>query len=158
MKALIVYESLHGTTEKCANILKDKLDCETSLLRLGKKEDIDLGTFDLIIIGGSIHMGIIHSRVKKFIQKNMQVLIDKPHGLYLCCMESGETAKTQFENAFPPELRKSSVAEGLFGGEFIFERMNLFQRMVTKKVAGINKSVSKINFDEIDRFVSRIRK
>jgi menaquinone-dependent protoporphyrinogen oxidase len=156
MKTLIVYETLHGSAERCAGLLKEKINHETEMVRLRDNENLDISNYDNIIVGGSIHMGVIHTRVRDFVNRNLEALIEKPHGLYLCCMEQGETAKAQFNNAYPEELRRSSVINGLFGGEFLVKKMNLFERNFTKKVAKVNSTMSRINLGEIDKFARRI--
>jgi menaquinone-dependent protoporphyrinogen oxidase len=157
-KVLIVYETLHGSAEKCAMLLREQLNHETELIRLKENENIDLSGYDIIIVGGSIHMGVIHTRVRNFVQKNFDLLNCKPHGLYLCCMEQGDSAKVQFENAFPEKLRSSSIANGLFGGEFNFKKMSIFDRTFTKKVAKVNTSISRLDINEINNFVEKIDK
>jgi len=155
-KVLIVYETLHGSSEKCALMLKDQINHETTVVRLKESEEIDLSAYDIIVVGGSIHMGVLHTRVRNFLEKNYEQLMQKPHGLFLCCMEQGDTARLQFENAYPEKLRKSAIANGLFGGEFNFKKMNLFEKAFTKKVAKVKASVSKINLDEIRKFALEI--
>ena len=157
-KVLIVYETLHGSSEKCAMMLKDRINYDTTISRLKDNENINLSGYDVIIIGGSIHMGVLHTRVKEFVEKNFDLLLKKSHGLYLCCMEQGDTARLQFENAYPEKLRKSSIVNGLFGGEFNFKKMNLFEKTFTKKVAKVNASISMINISEIDKFAKEINR
>jgi menaquinone-dependent protoporphyrinogen oxidase len=156
MKVLIVYETLHGTTEKCAKILKEKLKHSTDILSLKLNENIDLDEYDLIIIGGSIHMGVIHTRIRQFIDSNLGILVRKPHGLYLCCMEQGENARLQFDHAYPEELRQSAIVNGLFGGEFNFKKMNVFEKKFTRTVSRHHNSVSMLNLDEINQFADKI--
>ncbi len=157
-KVLIVYETLHGTSEKCAFMLKKLINHETRVVRLKQNEDIDISGYDIFVIGGSIHMGVLHTRVRNFIEKNIDLLMEKPHGLFLCCMEQGDTAWLQFENAYPEKLRKSSIVNGLFGGEFNFRKMNLFERGFTNKVAKVNNSLSRINLYEIQKFAREINR
>lgn len=158
MKAIIIYESLHGSTEKCAKYLKELIPGDLKSQRLQNNEDIDLDEFDTVIIGGSIHMGVIQTRIENFISSNHDKLLTKKLGLYLCCMEKGETAKMQFENAYPPILRKKAVAKGLFGGELNLRKMSFFEKKFTRKATGIKSSVSRINEEEIRKFAELIRK
>lgn len=156
MKTLIIYETIHGSSEKCAKLLKEKIGHETEIMRLKQNDKVELDNYDIIIIGGSIHMGVIHSGIKKFVENNLGKLINKPHGLFLCCMEKGENAKAQFEDAYPEKLRSSAQACGLFGGEFNFRKMNLFERRFTRKVTKIKSSVSHLRLEEIDKFAEKI--
>jgi menaquinone-dependent protoporphyrinogen oxidase len=69
-------------------------------------------------------------------------------------MEEGEKATKQLEEAFPVELLKHASATGIFGGEFNFEKMNFIERAAIRKIAGVDKSVSKIKQEELDRFLA----
>jgi menaquinone-dependent protoporphyrinogen oxidase len=154
MSTLIVYETKHGCTEKCANKLDEQLKDETTIVNLkDPNKDFDLSKFDNIVIGGSIHAGNVQKRVKTFCQKNAQLLKGKKLGLFLCCMEQDEEkAQQQFKNAFPHDLIAHASSTGMFGGEFTFERMNFIERKIIKRIAKLDKSVSKISDDAIQKF------
>ena len=92
MKTLIVYATKHGCTEKCANELKNNLTGEIELHNLKKSVKTDLNDFWTIIIGGSIHVGQVQKNVKQFCLNNLDLLIEKKIGLFLCCMEQGKKA------------------------------------------------------------------
>jgi menaquinone-dependent protoporphyrinogen oxidase len=156
MKAIIIYESLHGSTEKCALYLEELLQTDVDVKRLRDNNEIRLDDYEMVIIGGSIHHGVIQTRIEDFIKKNHHKLLAKQLGLYLCCMEEGETAKQQFERAFQTELRKRAIVTGLFGGEFNLKKMSFFEKKFTRKLTGISSSVSKINVEEIKIFAGKI--
>jgi menaquinone-dependent protoporphyrinogen oxidase len=158
MKSIIIYESLHGSTEKCAMLLSEVLNSDTQIARLQEMDDIGINDFDIVIIGGSIHNGVIQLRIEDFIQKYNTQLLEKHIGLYLCCMEEGETARIQFERAFPSELRNKAIATGLFGGEFNLKKMSFFEKRLIRKLTGIRSSVSKIDADAIWAFAEKMNK
>ena len=152
MKTLITYCTTHGCTEKTANELKQFLGGEVVLLNLKKNHAPDLSLFDRIIVGGSIHAGQIQKKVKDFCNEHYETLKNKELGLFICCMEEGEKAENQLHEAFPAGLLKSAKATACLGGEFDFNKMNFFQKLIVKKVAKIENSVSHINHDAIKRF------
>jgi menaquinone-dependent protoporphyrinogen oxidase len=156
MSTLIFYATRHGCTEKAAEILKSKLDDDVTMVNLKNNKKPDLSAFDTIIIGGSIHAGKMQSNLKKFIGQNLDSLLKKKLGLFLCCMEEGEKAREQFDEAYPEELRNHASATGLFGGAFDFDRMNFFERAIVKKIAKIDANVSKIKEDNIQEFAASI--
>ena len=156
MRTLLVYESTHGCTEKCSRRLHELLDTETDVIRLKRFGRPSIRKYNTIIIGGSIHAGMMQSRVRKFCEDYAATLLHKRIGLFVCCMEEGAKAQEQFENAFPDMLKERAVAKGIFGGEFNFERMNFFQKAIVRKVKGITESVSTINVGEIERFAGTI--
>lgn len=156
MSTLILYMTSHGCTEKAAQKLEQLLNDDVQSVNLKKRPPRDLSLFDTIIIGGSIHAGQIQRKVKQFCQDHLDTLKQKRLGLFLCCMEEGETAQKQFDEAFPAELRDHAAVTGLFGGEFDFNRMNFLQRAIVKKVAKITESVSKIKEDHIRQFAETL--
>lgn len=157
MKTLIVYASSNGCTETCSEKLAEALPDSPQLANIKKSRQLNLENFDTILIGGSIYAGRIQGAIKKFCDKNLEELKHKQIGLFLCCMEEGETAVKQFESAYPEELRKHAIAKGLFGGEFNFEKMNFVQKAIIKKIAKTDKSISKISEENIAEFIQSIK-
>jgi menaquinone-dependent protoporphyrinogen oxidase len=152
MKTLIVYATTHGCTEGCALKLKSMFSGQTELVNLKKDDLPDLTVYDAVLIGGSIHAGRVQSAVRKFCGKNGSTLLVKKLGLFLCSMETGEKGRQQFESAFPESLRRIAAAQGIFGGEFKFEKMKGFEKWITKKVAHIDGNVSTIDDEKIREF------
>ncbi len=157
MATLIIYKSRHGTTKKVAvNLSKLIKDEKVDTVELTYFDSIDLLDYDTIIIGASIHMGKISYDMRSFMSSNIKLLLTKRIGLYLCCMEEGEKAQQQFDDAYNSSLRNASVSNGIFGGEFLFEQMNFIEKIIIKKHAGYKSSVSKLKLDLIDQFASDI--
>lgn len=156
MKTLITYATTHGCTEKTASELKQYLGDETTILNLKKQPNPDISSYDRVIIAGSIHAGQIQKRVKVFCQNNLSELKTKELGLFICCMEVGETAQKQLQDAFPEELMNAAKATACLGGEFNFDKMNFFEKLIVKKVAKVESSKSAINYEAIKRFSKQL--
>lgn len=155
MKTAIIYTSKHGTTEKTVYIIQQALgEVNTELFDLKNNILNDLSGFDQIIIGGSIHAGMIQNRIKDFCNKNMSSLLKKRLGLFISCFYEGETAQHQLEKAYPESLRKHAISCQIMGGEMLLEKMNFFEKLIVKKVAGITQSNSKIKYENIQTFIS----
>ena len=158
MKTLIIYMTTHGCTEKCVQKLKQGLRGDVDIYNLKNKPKLMIDTYDTVIIGGSIHAGMLQRSVKKFCTDHTKILLRKKVGLFLCCMEEGEKAEKQFNDNYPQILRDHASAKGIFGGEFIFEKMNIIAKSIVKKVANIGHSVSKISEESIKQFAIDIQK
>lgn len=158
MKTAIIYSTKHGCTDKCAQALSNEFETETKLVNLTLTTNINLSEFDIIIIGGSIHAGMINKSIKNFIKKNHDILISKKLGLFLCCLFEGEKALQQFQDAYPDSIREKAIAHGLFGGELDFDKMNFFEKAIVKKVAHVEKSTSKISYTNIKNFALKMTK
>lgn len=156
MKTLIAYSTTHGCTAKTALELKQYLGGDVILVNLKTETIPKLELFTRVIIGGSIHAGQIQKRVKVFCQNNHEELKSKELGLFICCMEKGETAQKQLKNAFPKELQEIAKSTACLGGEFDFNKMNFFEKMVVKKVAQIKESSSNFDSESIKKFSKRM--
>lgn len=158
MKTLILFTSHHGTTEKLANQLAIDLEINNKYVKNFKKnKQLDLSQFELIIIGSSIHAGSIPTDFQKFLLKNLNILLTKKIAIFMCGMEKGEKLNKEFENNFPKELRDISIANGLLGGEFLFEKMNFLEKLIIKKISGVNNSISEIDYNSYYNFVEKLK-
>jgi len=158
MKIAIIYTTKHGCADKCAHTLANEIETNTAIINLELSTNINLSAFDTIIIGGSIHAGMINKKVKKFVDKYQDELANKKLGLFLCCLFEGEKALQQFHDAYPEKLRNKAIAHGLFGGELDFEKMNFVEKAIVKKVAKVESSTSRINYSNIKDFAEKIMK
>ena len=156
MKTLIAYATTHGCAEKASNELKMYLDGKVTLINLKREPQPDLKSFDRIIIGGSIHAGQIQKKVKDFCSQNLEELQNKELGLFICCMEEGDSARKQLMTAYPEELKQKAKSMAVFGGEFDFEKMSFVQKLIVKKVANVNSSTSKVDHEAIRKFSKRM--
>lgn len=162
MKTLIVFSTKYGTTEKCVNLLKEKIKGDVDLFNLKTKKDIDISPYDNVIIGGSVYMGNIQKEVKEFCAKNISPLKKKKIGLFICCMSDKETAKNQLEASYPKELLEKAFAKECFGGEFILSKMNFFHKLIVKKVSKakedkfniLKENIKKLAF-EVNQFYTK---
>jgi menaquinone-dependent protoporphyrinogen oxidase len=145
MKTLIVYASKHGSTRRYAEKLAELLP-GADLSDLKKDMTPALDAFDTVIVGGSIHAGMVQKAVRRFCVRNGAVLAQKKLGLFISCMEEGEKARLQLKKAFPAELAARAAAVAFFGGAFDFEKMNPIERTIVRKVSGMKESISR--FDE----------
>lgn len=156
MKTAIIYISKHGTTEKVARQIAEKLKIEENdIINFRKDRNPDITNYERVIIGGSIHAGMVQRRVKDFCEKNLDTLMNKEVGLFLSAMDK-DRYEEEFNNAFPEKLRNHCKAKAVTGGEFNFEKMNFLEKAIVKKVGNVDKSVSDINYQEIERFTNEL--
>ncbi len=160
MSTLIVYASKHGSAEKCAKNIAEKLGDSTTIYNLLKKNNIDLTQYDRVIVGGSIYVGQIQKEVKSFCTENLEQLKSKKLGLFITCMDEGETAQTHIKNAYPEELISVATIVESCGGEFNFSKMNFFERTIIKMVSkskndgkpvDTKKDISKLSHENINK-------
>jgi len=135
MKILILYSSKTGTTEKCARLLSKYLKSENSVVDLAKAGEVNPNEFDGIILGSCIRVGRIPGNVKKFVEKNLELLKKKRLGVFFCMGETQDRFEEYLSNNFSKDFLDSCVAKGYFGGEFNFDKMGFIVRKVIKKMS-----------------------
>ncbi len=155
MKTLIAYSTTLGCTEQCASKLKDDLVDDVEMVRISRRRKYNLQQYDTIIVGGSIHEGMIQRSVHKFCETSLEVLLQKQVGLFVCCMDPDADEQALIDQAFPDELIKHALASGFFGGELNIKKMNLLQKIMTRKAARLQKEPD-IDFQKILEFASKI--
>lgn len=134
MKTAILYLSKHGTTEKVARIIGDKLEeKDTELINLEKVQP-SLDQYDRIIIGGSVYAGTVNKKLTSYCVENETLLAQKQLGLFVCGMEPDpDKQQTELETAFPKALQGKAKAIGFMGGEFILEKNELYRTIYSEK-------------------------
>jgi len=157
MKTLIAYSTTLGCTEQCASKLKDDLVDDVEMVRISRRRKYNLQEYDTIIVGGSIHEGMIQRSVHKFCESSLEVLLQKQVGLFVCCMDPDADEQALIGQAFPDELIKHALASGFFGGELNIKKMNLLQKIMTRKAARLKKD-PEIDFQKILVFADEIQK
>lgn len=112
--------------------------------------------YETIIIGGSIHEGMIQRSVYKFCESNLDELLQKSVGLFVCCMDADANEQELIQRAFPESLVKHALASGFFGGELNIKKMNLLQKIMTRKAARLQKEPD-IDFKKILDFARKLQ-
>lgn len=158
MKTLILYTSHHGTTRKLSYELAKDLDVNLiDVVDFKSNKKIDLLPYEQIIIGSSIHVGKIPADFGKFLDNNKSLLLSKQIAIFMCAMEKGEVLQKEFTDNFPKELRDHSIANAIMGGEYLFEKMNIFEKFIIKKITGSTESKSEIDYDIYYDFVEKLK-
>lgn len=153
MNTLVVYASKYGCAEKCAKMVANKLKDNVDLINLKDTKNVDFSKYDKVIIGGSIYIGKIQKEVTEFCSKYLDVLKNKSIGLFICGMQEDAAIEAEINTNFPQELLKIAQAKEHLGGEFIFEKMNFFEKMIVKKVSKITSNKSNVLEDNISKLV-----
>lgn len=156
MKTAIIYYSKHGTTKRVTHLIGEKLTNKVDYISLKECPRPDIRTYDRIILGTAIYAGSPNRKVTQFCHNNQPLLEQKVIGLFICCMNEEQEAE-EMNKAFPEFLQRLSIPKAILGGEFQFDKMNFIERFLTKKIAKINSSVSKLRYDAINEFTSQIK-
>lgn len=146
MKTLLVYESKYGCTETCARYLKGKYQ----FLDMMKASSFhgDLKDYDHIIIGTPVYIGQINKKVKTFISKYMDTLLQKEVDIFICAMNPESYEQMLIMN-FDEKLREH-VKITHVGGAYDFDKLGWFSKLIVKKIAKVDHSIDDIKYDQLD--------
>lgn len=150
MKNLIVYSTMYGCTEKCANKLKEKLEGETVVVSSNSKNIPNPNEFTNVILGSSIKIGKIGKSLSKYMEKNEKYFENKRIGLFIC---GGEKESDFIKENFPEKLYNDAISKEYFGGEISMDKVGFITGLVLK-MAGKYESYSRIEEDNILKFAT----
>lgn len=155
MKTIIIYTSKTGTTEKCAQMIQEKIKGST-IVNLDKKVE-DITSYDLVIVGSPIRMGMINKKIKKFLEKNLELLKTKKTAYFVCC-GFNENKDTYFSQNYNKELLDNAIVYDSFGGEMDINKQKGFDRFITKMVMKNDKSNRAVELlqDNIENFINKL--
>lgn len=166
MKIAIIYATTHGTTEKIATYIAEKLtnhiaeknvSYQVELIKLKKNIRISIFSYDMIILGGSVYLGDIQQNMTKFCNDNLDELLTRTVGLFVCGMEPELVRQdSELEMAYPIKLYKHALASAFVGGEIVFEKLNPTQKFIVKNFLQIKQPIDVIHYDIIDIFVNQM--
>lgn len=156
MKTLVVYVSRQGCSEKSARLIQRALGSGCDVVDLEEYSEVSPLEYDTVVIGGPIYFGRMHAAVQAFCQRHLDTLLQRRLGLYICCMHSGESARQQLRQAFPPELLAHAAASGIFGGEIHMERINFIERFIVRAVVRSEYSITTFSQERVAHFVRQL--
>ena len=162
MKCLICYQSKTGTTAKCAEILKKKLEkrgaqVTAANLAAGRPQ---LAGYDCIITGAPVRMGKIPKETKAFLEASRNELLNcKKTAFFICSAFPAQTQQVLLEN-FPRELLEASVCAAGFGGEVDIHKQKGFDRfmarMMTNLVKHYKAAMPSVREENIEAFANTL--
>jgi len=157
MKTLIIYASKYGTTEDCAFELKNQIKGETKLINMKENsKTVDIDEFDNIIIGCSIYMTRISLEIFNFCEQNLQKLLDKKVGIFLCCGFLEQFQEYLNQN-FPKELLENAVISQHFGAEARVSKMKFITKCMFRALTKGNHANYVLLPDNIEAFAAEFK-
>lgn len=155
MNLAILYATKYGSTREAAEELtrlvreRGLSEAQIGLLDLGRSPA--LPEAETIVIGAPIYAGTIPKSVSRFLDANLEALLERRVGLYLSCLYGEGRAEQQLADNFPPRLITHSFGHYYVGGRVTFDRLRWLDRVVMKKVAGVDHDVDKLRTEEFER-------
>lgn len=157
MRTLIAYATKHGATQEYAESLAQELSGQVTLLDLRKDVSFDLASFEQVVIGGAIYYGQVQKELRDFCARNLEALRQKRLGLFTCGWFYDQQPEQRLQAAFPRELLDVAVVKESLGGKMNPAKLNFFERLITKMVAGSTAPGSRYSQEAIQRFAQPLK-
>ncbi len=161
MQVLILYGSKTGTTEDCANRIKNVLEAredvpEIVLYNLDKRPKINLDDYETIVIGSPIYMGQIRNSVKMFLGYNIEKLMTKKLHFFVCGLALGDEGVALFKKQVPTTLFRHAKQVKQLGGDVHVDRLGFLYKFIMKKILAESKPELGLLEDAIVEFANQI--
>ena len=160
MTLAILYATRYGSTRRAAEAIAtrcreagmDASDvCVEEITRSMSVPDADT-----IVIGAPVYGGRIPKQVTRFLDAHLEVLMRKRIGLFLSSLYAGTRAETQLADNYPSRLITHSFGCYYVGGRIDFDSLNWWDRLMMKRLAGVERSIETTNDEEIGRIVADV--
>jgi len=146
-KILIAYSTTDGhTREICRRLMQviEQQDHQVTLIPLDNDQDMDLKTFDKIVIGASIRYGKHHKRVYEYIKRNEQVLNSKPNAFFSVNVVARKPEKNQPETnpylkKFLKQISWQPKELAVFAGKIDYQRYRFRDRQMIRLIMWLTK-------------------
>src|SRR6056297_479348 len=151
MNKVIVFASKYGFTKECSQKLSNLMG-NVDMLQLGK-ENVDISSYDTVILGTSVYAGQIRPEMKKFIESNQEELKKKELGVFICGADEDQIDETLKRNF--GELLNLAKEVSRFGYEFNLDKLKFFEKLIVKKIAKVSSNERKVFEEKIEEFSNK---
>lgn len=127
MKTIIIYSSKHGFTARIAEKIYNEISGEKRLIKFGSDIMPDIENFDNILLAGSIRIGTLNKKFKKFIDTNTALFAKKR--LFLL-YAAGNKEQENIEMMFNETLFKTAKGIYWLGSEMIIKKLDFIERLL----------------------------
>ena len=160
MNLATLYATKYGSTREAAEELtrlvreRGLSEAQIGMLDLGRSPA--LPEADTIVIGAPIYAGPIPKSVSRFVQANLDALLERRVGLYLSCLYGEGRAEQQLADNSPARLVAHSFGQYYVGGRIKLGELRWLDRVIMKRVGGVDHDVDNFNRDEIGRLAKDV--
>jgi menaquinone-dependent protoporphyrinogen oxidase len=146
-KILIIYSSTDGQTEKISHRLQkviEQQEHEVTLCSITDCSDIDLRSFNKIVIGASIRYGKHSPLVSDFINRNKELLDSKPNAFFSVNVVARKPEKSRPEanpylQKFLRRISWSPKELAVFAGKIDYPSYRFFDRLMIRMIMRMTK-------------------
>ena len=166
-KIVILYSTTDGHTREICDRLQqvvEKSGDEVTLVAINEGPDVDLASFDKIVIGASIRYGKHNVNVYRFIEDNLPVLNKKPNAFFSVNAVARKAEKAQphtnpYLQKFLKQIAWQPKELAVFAGKIDYQMYGFLDRFMirfimwmTKGPTDPNTTVEFTDWGQVDKF------
>ena len=170
-KILIIYSTTDGHTQKICHRLKQVIEAQVhqvTLTSIGDALNMNLNSFDKIILGASIRYGKHHKQVYEFIKRNEQLLDSKPNAFFSVNVVARKPEKNRPETnpyliKFLKQISWQPKELAVFAGRIDYKKYRFWDRQIIRLIMWITKGPTDpktvaefTNWEQVETFGRRI--
>lgn len=166
---IILYSTREGQTHKIAQFMAEQMDVGTcELVDLHQAHNLDLSSYDNIIIGASIRYGHFNKKLYQFIEQNKEYLNTNGASFYSVNLTARKPGKDTPEgSAYIQKFLKRSPWQpkqiGVFAGGLYYPRYKWFDRIMIRFIMSmtggetdITKEVEYTDWGKVALFAQKV--
>jgi menaquinone-dependent protoporphyrinogen oxidase len=166
-RILIIYSTTDGHTRKICRHLRqviEQQDHQVTLMSIDDKPNVDLESFDKIVIGASIRYGKHSKQVYEYIKRNEQILDSRPNAFFSVNVVARKPEKNQPETnpylkKFLKQISWQPKEVAVFAGKIDYQMYNFRDRQIIRLIMWMTKGptdpetvVEFTNWKQVERF------
>lgn len=172
-KILLLYSTVDGHTYKICQRIKTVIEAESpsdevSVETIDAADDLDLESFDKIVIGASIRYGKHRPAVFRFIEQHLEVLEQRPNAFFTVNVVARKPDKNRpHSNPYMQKFLQSTPWQprllGVFAGKIDYQRYGFLDRNMIRFIMWLTKGptdpATNIEFtlwSEVDAFAHQV--
>ena len=139
---LILYSTTDGHTKKICQKIQSVLEGsnhDVKVFSIDNISQIDLDLFDNIVIGASIRYGKHNKNIYTFIDRNQNILKDKPSAFFSVNVVARKPDKNQpdtnpYVRKFLQQIPWQPDETAVFAGKIDYQKYRFFDRMMIRMI------------------------
>jgi len=151
LKTLVLYDSRHGFTERCLDLLTGELPPGTDLWPLQSRPGTpDWSAYDAVVFGGPVYFGRWSPRLVRFLGRHTKPLAsEKLLAAFVVSLSPRAAALNYLKKSLPNPLVGKPGHVACFGGGIVWKNLSWWEKIVVKRRQGIETDVSNLDLGEI---------
>jgi menaquinone-dependent protoporphyrinogen oxidase len=173
LSCLIVYATREGQTEKISRSLAEHLSQRGAAVTLQDAREpfsLDLGAFDYLVCGASMHAGGLEKEIRAFIQNRDEAIRRLPRSFFLVLLSAAtkdralreewlRDAETKYEQQITlPFNRLEMIAGALRYSKYPLPLKWVMKRIAEKAGEGtdVSRDYEYTDWEQVERFADKI--